>query len=57
MSTRSAKGKKRKPRAARDDPEQSKKFIEAAKALGVGEDGKHFEQAMQALVRRKSEKP
>lgn len=51
MATGKAKRKKRRPK--RDNPAQSRKFIEAAKALGVDESGKAFEELMRKLGRRK----
>ena len=57
MSTRTGKGSKRKPRTkatyAPDNPEQSRKFIEAAKGLGVDEDGEAFQKAMRAMLKAK----
>lgn len=38
-----------------DDPEQSKRFEEAARELGADESGKKFEEAMKS-VRRPNEK-
>lgn len=40
------KDEKRKP----DDPEQSKRFAETAKRLGVDESGKIFEKAMDQIA-------
>jgi hypothetical protein len=48
MATGKGRTRKRRPR---DNPAQSRKFIEAAKKLGVL-DGKAFEEAMR-LVKRK----
>ena len=42
-----------KPRAARpkpDDPEQSRRFIDAAKEAGVDETGQEFEKAFKKLA-------
>jgi hypothetical protein len=50
------RGKRRKRKRgthAPDNPEQSRKFIEAAKKLGVDEDGKAFEEAKRALAKSK----
>jgi hypothetical protein len=48
------KQKKRKRSTyAPDNPKQSRRFIEAAKKLGVDVDGKAFEDAMRALLKRK----
>jgi hypothetical protein len=49
------KGKRRKlrPKGKPDNPAQSAKFIKAAKALGVDESGKAFEETMRSLLKRK----
>ena len=47
MVTESGKRKKRRPK--RDNPEQSKRFIDAAKALGVDESGEAFRKAMRGM--------
>ena len=49
------KGKKRRQKThAPDNPAQSRKFMEAAKKLGVDVDGKAFEQAMRNLLKPKA---
>jgi len=48
MSTRTGKGKKRKRKV--DNPAQSRRFIEAAKKLGVDESGEDFEKAIDKLL-------
>lgn len=53
MSTRGVKGRKRRPKGKPDNPAQSRKFIEAAKALGVDESGADFQKAMDALLKPK----
>ncbi len=53
MSTRTGKGKKRKPKGSTDNPAQSRRFIESAKALGVDESGKDFARAMDKLLKPK----
>jgi len=40
----------RKPVPKRDDPEQSKRFIEAAKAVATDEDQKAFERAFKKVT-------
>jgi hypothetical protein len=40
----------RKPAAKPDDPEQSKRFIETAKELGVDESPKAFERLFRKVV-------
>jgi hypothetical protein len=52
MAGEKGKRKKRKTYAP-DNPKQSRKFIEAAKKLGVDEDGKAFKEAMDKLVPKK----
>jgi hypothetical protein len=51
MATGKGKRKKKPPKP--DNPEQSRKFIEAAKKLGVDEDGKAFREAMNNLLKPK----
>ena len=53
MSTRTGKGKKRKPKGSPDNPEQSRRFIESAKSFGVDEKGEDFQKAMDALLKSK----
>jgi hypothetical protein len=48
---RGVKGKKRKPKP--DNPAQSARFMEAAKALGLDPKGKEFEKAMDKLLPKK----
>jgi len=43
----------RKPKPKPDDSEQSKRFIEAAKAAGADEKPEAFEQAFKKVVRHK----
>ena len=49
------KGKRRKKgrKGGPDNPAQSKRFIEAAKALGVDEDGETFNRVMSAILKPK----
>lgn len=56
MSTRTGKGKKRKPRGGPDNPEQSRRFIESAKKLGVDESGADFQKALGTLLKPKKPK-
>jgi hypothetical protein len=53
MATVKGKRKKKGRKGAPDNPEQSKRFMEAAKKLGVDEDGKAFEEAMRNLLKAK----
>jgi hypothetical protein len=43
----------RKPSPPPDDPEQSKRFIEAARAAGTDEDPEAFERVFERVVRPK----
>jgi hypothetical protein len=38
-------------RKKKDDPEQSKRFADAAKKIGSDESGKHFEKAITAITK------
>ena len=40
----------RKPNPKWDDPEESKRFLETAKAVGASEDPKDFERAFKKVV-------
>jgi len=40
----------RKPKPKLDNPEQSKRFIDAAKEAGVDETGQGFERALERIV-------
>jgi hypothetical protein len=53
MATEKGRRKKRRPP---DNPEQSKRFIDAAKELGVSEDGEAFRKAMKAVLKPKGGK-
>ena len=46
--------RKRKPKGKPDNPAQSKRFIEAAKKLGVDESGEAFSKALNKLVPKKN---
>jgi hypothetical protein len=50
---RGKKRRKRRPKGKPDNPAQSKRFIEAAKALGVDESGEAFKRALNKLVPKK----
>ena len=56
MATGSGKRKKRKRKVKQDNPAQSKRFIEAAKALGVDEDPETFNRVLDALLKPKGKK-
>lgn len=56
MATARGKPRKRKPKAEPDDPVQSGRFVESAKALGVDESGKAFKRALDALLPKKGGK-
>ena len=53
MAGERGKRRKRRPKGKPDNPAQSKRFIEAAKRLGVDESGKAFEDVMRDLLKRK----
>jgi hypothetical protein len=53
MAGEKGKRRKRRPKGKPDNPAQSAKFIKAAKALGVDESGKAFEEVMRSLAKRK----
>lgn len=40
----------KKPKPEPDDKEQSSRFVETAKSLGVDESGKHFDRAMKSII-------
>jgi hypothetical protein len=57
VSSRTKTGDDRKRAAAthsEDDPEQSKRFLEAAKAAGADETEKGAERAFKAVVKRRT---
>jgi hypothetical protein len=47
----------RKPSPPPDDPEQSKRFIDAARAAGTDDDPEAFERVFEKVVRRKPATP
>lgn len=47
------RGKRRRRKGGPDNPAQSKRFIEAAKALGVDESGEAFRKAMRDALKPK----
>jgi hypothetical protein len=55
MATGKDKRKKRRPRKP-DNPAQSKRFIEAAKAMGADESGKAFAELTRTLLKPKSKR-
>jgi hypothetical protein len=56
MAGEKGKQRKRRPKGKPDNPAQSRKFIEAAKALGVDEDGTTFSKVMDSLLKPKKPK-
>lgn len=46
-----------KPKAKQDNPEQSRRFLEAAIALEVDESGAKFDRAVQPLVLANAKRP
>lgn len=55
MAGESAKRRKPRPKPKPDNPAQSKKFMEAARALGL-ENGKAFNEAMNTILKPKVKK-
>jgi hypothetical protein len=53
MAGERGKRRKRRPKGKPDNPAQSKRFIEAARKLGVDESGKAFEEVVRSLAKRK----
>ena len=53
MAGENGKRKKRSRKARPDNPAQSKRFIEAAKALGADQGGEAFDQALSDLLKAK----
>lgn len=56
MAGERGKRRKRRPKGKPDNPAQSKRFIEAAKRLGVDESGEAFDKAMRDLLKPKSKR-
>ena len=53
MAGEKGKRRKRRPKGKPDNPAQSKRFIEAARKLGVDESGKAFDKAIRDLIKPK----
>lgn len=53
MAGESGKRKKRSRKGGPDNPAQSKRFIEAAKALGTDESGEAFDKTLSDLLKAK----
>ena len=53
MATGKGKRGKRRRKGGPDNPAQSKRFIEAAKALGVDESGEAFRKALRDVLKPK----
>ena len=51
MAGEKGKRRKRRPKGKPDNPAQSKRFIDAAKALGVDESGEAFRKAMRDVLK------
>lgn len=45
------------PRTKRDDPEQSRRFIEKARELGCDESEERFDKALRIIAKQKPRKP
>jgi hypothetical protein len=53
MAGESAKRRKRRRKNEPDNPAQSKRFMEAAKALGVDESGEAFDKTLSTMLKTK----
>jgi len=53
MAGEKGKRRKRRPKGKPDNPAQSARFIKTAKALGVDESGKAFDEVMRKLLKQK----
>ena len=53
MAGESGKRRKRSRKVKPDDPAQSKRFVEAAKALGMDEDGETFNRVLGEMLKPK----
>lgn len=47
---------KRKPKSKLEDKEQSRRFVETARKLGVDENSKPFQRALSAVIPQKKSK-
>jgi len=56
LSRATGREKRRKKPPRRDNPAQSRKFIEEAKKLGVSEDGEAFNRALDKIAPKKGNK-
>jgi hypothetical protein len=56
MAGEKGKRRKRRPKGKPDNPAQSKRFIEEARKLGVGESGEAFRKAMRDVLKPKKPK-
>jgi hypothetical protein len=56
MNMATGKEKRRKKPPKPDNPAQSRRFLDAAKALGVDESGEAFRKAMKAVLKPKGKK-
>lgn len=46
----------KKPKPEPDDKEQSQRFVETAKNLGVDENGKSFEESLRSIIHPEQQK-
>ena len=56
MATERGKRRKRRRKSGPDDPAQFKRFVEAAKKLGVDESGEAFDKAMRSILKPKGKR-
>jgi uncharacterized protein YgbK (DUF1537 family) len=57
MARKAGAAKKQKAKPKLTDKEQSERFKQTARELGVDESGKHFEQAFSEIVKPKPARP
>jgi hypothetical protein len=57
MKKRNTRSKARRATYAPDNPKQTRKFLEAAKGVGVDQDGKAFRQARENLRKAPRRRP
>ena len=56
MATERGKRRKRNPKGKPDNPAQSKRFIEAARKLGVNTSSEPFEEVMRSILKPKAKR-
>ena len=56
MAGEKGKRRKRRPKGKPDNPAQSKRFIEAARKLGVNTSSESFEEVMRSILKPKAKR-